>query len=431
MGILCIEGADVITVADGCEVHSGWTFEAVDGEITYVGPAEEFGPSGQPDDLIDGANCLLLPGFVNAHTHAAMTLFRGSADDMELQPWLEDRIWPVEMKLKPEDVYWGTMLAAAEMLRAGITCYNDMYHLPEHGTRAALEAGIRMCPSGVLLGFLSNAKDLLREAVEFCQEYDEAGGGRIKPMIAPHAPYTCPRPMLEKVIAAADDIGVPIHIHLAETEDNVRSALDNYGMRTIHAMKEIGLFAVPVAAAHCVHLDETEIETLAESQVGVVHCPGSNMKLSSGIAPVPELLAAGATVGLGTDGCASNNNLDLLEEARLAALLAKVHSDDPTALPAEVALTLATHGGAEALNLGDRIGTLEVGKRADVILIDVDQPHFYPRHNLVSHLIYAARAGDVRTTIVDGKVLLRDCQFTELDEQEIIAHACESADRLF
>jgi len=188
---------------------------------------------------------------------------------------------------------------------------------------------------------------------------------------------------------------------------------------------------VPVAAAHCVHLDETEIETLAESRVGVVHCPGSNMKLSSGIAPVPELLAAGATVGLGSDGCASNNNLDLLEEARLAALLAKVHSDDPTALPAEVALTLATHGGAEALNLGDRIGTLEVGKRADVILIDVDQPHFYPRHNLVSHLIYAARAGDVRTTIVDGKVLLRDCQFTELDEQEIIAHACESADRLF
>jgi len=431
MGNLRVQGAEVITMADGCQVHSGWTLEAVDGVITYVGPGDRFQPSGEADDLLDGTNRLLLPGFVNAHTHAAMTLLRGSADDMELKPWLEGKIWPVEMRLAPNDVYWGTMLAIAEMLRAGVTCFNDMYHAPEEGTRAALEAGIRMCPSGVLLGFVPGAEERLMQAAEFCREYDEAGGGRIKPMIAPHAPYTCPRLMLEKVIAQADEIGVPIHIHLAETEENVQFALDNYGKRTIQAMQEVGLFSVFVSAAHCVHLDDTDVKILAESRVGIAHCPGSNMKLSSGIAPVARLLAAGATVGLGTDGCASNNNLDLLEEARLAALLAKLDTGDPTVVPAEQALTLATRGGAEALNLGDRIGTLEVGKRADAILIDLDQPHLYPRHSLPSHLIYAARAGDVRTTIVDGKVLLRDGEFTDLDEAEIIARACETARRLF
>jgi 5-methylthioadenosine/S-adenosylhomocysteine deaminase len=396
-----------------------------------VGPGEAFQPSGEPDDLIDGTDCVLLPGLVNAHTHAAMTLFRGSADDMPLEPWLEQKIWPVEMKLRPADVYWATKLAIAEMLRAGVTCFNDMYHFPEAGARAAIDAGIRMCPSGVLLGFLPNAEDLLSEAIEFCREFEEAGGGRITPMLAPHAPYTCPRPMLERVIAAACGLGVPIHIHLAETQDNVQSALDSYGKRPIEAMQEIGLFQVFVSAPHCVHLSDAEIEIIARAPVGVAHCPGSNMKLSSGVAPVPELLAAGATVGLGTDGCASNNNLDLLEEARLAALLAKVNTGDPTALPAETALTLATRGSAEALSLADRIGTLEPGKRADCILIDLDQPHLYPRHNVVSHLIYAARAGDVRITIVDGEVLLRDGEFTRLDEREVIARTCESADRLF
>ncbi len=450
MGTLRIEGAEIIIPLErDCQIHHGWTFEAVDGEITYLGPAgagtvippgrDDRPPQpdssavalAKADELIDASGCVLLPGLVNAHTHAAMTLFRGSADDMELQPWLEEKIWPVEKRLTPEDVYWGTMLAIAEMLRAGVTCFNDMYHFPEAGARAAIETGIRMCPSGVLLGFLPDAEDLLRKAVAFCEEFREAGDGRITPMLAPHAPYTCPQPMLENVIGAAAELEVPIHIHLAETEDNVQSSLDSYGLRPIEAMREVGMFNVFVTAAHCVHLSQAEIEIIAATPVGVAHCPGSNMKLSSGIAPVSDLLAAGATVGLGTDGCASNNNLDLLEEARLAALIAKVRTNDPTALPAETGLTLATRGGAEALGLSDRIGTLEVGKRADVILIDLEQPHLYPRHNLVSHLIYAARAGDVRTTIVDGKVLLRDGEFTALDEREVIARACESAERLF
>jgi len=431
MATLCIENALIMAMAREPVVETDRTFEAVDGVITYVGPAEDYYPTSGPDVTIDASGMLLLPGFVNAHTHAAMTLFRGAADDMPLKPWLEEKIWPVEAKLTEDDVYWGTMLGIAEMLRAGVTCFNDMYHLPEMGVKAAENAGMRMCPSGVLLGILPNAGDMLEEAAEFCHTYPRRPDSLIAPMIAPHAPYTCPREMLERVIATAADCNVPLHIHIAETETDLQWSLENYGKRTVQAMKEVGLFGVPVLAAHCVHLDEADIAILAEERVGIAHCPGSNMKLASGMAPVRDLVAAGATVGLGTDGCGSNNNLDLLEEARLAALLAKVQTMDPTAVPSETALHMATLGGAEALFLGDVIGSLEPGKRADCILIDLDQPHLQPPHDTDSHLIYSAHASDVRTTIVDGDVLMRDGELTKLDQAEIIAKARESAERLF
>ncbi|MCD6360611.1 MAG: amidohydrolase family protein, partial [Armatimonadetes bacterium] len=251
MPILRIENAVIMTMAAGpAAPEEGWVFEAVDGEITYVGPAESFEPSGEPDELLDAAGMLLLPGFVNTHTHAAMTLFRGAADDMPLKPWLEEKIWPVELRLTPDDVYWGTMLGIAEMLRAGVTCFNDMYHVPEMGTRAAEDSGIRMCPSGVLLGILPNAGDMLAQAAEFCGEYPRRPDSRIAPMIAPHAPYTCPREMLETVIATAAECGVPLHIHLAETQANVEWSLETYGKRPVQAMRDIGLFDVPVLAAH-------------------------------------------------------------------------------------------------------------------------------------------------------------------------------------
>ncbi|MEA3402852.1 MAG: amidohydrolase [Armatimonadota bacterium] len=431
MAILRVEGAQIITMADEAQAREGWTLEAVDGEITFVGPAEELQPAGEPDELIDGSGCLLLPGLVNAHTHAAMTLFRGSADDMPLKPWLEQRIWPVEAKLTKDDVYWGTMLGAAEMLLAGVTCFNDMYHHPHAGTQAAMDAGIRMCPSGVLLGILPNADDMLDEALDFTAEFADRDDLCIHPMLAPHAPYTCPREMLERLVEVATDLGVPIHIHLAETEDNVQASMETYGKRPVQAMEEVGLFDVPVSAAHCVHVDETDIGIIADRGVGVAHCPGSNLKLASGMAPVQALTCAGARVGLGTDGCGSNNNLDLLEEARLAALVAKVREDDPTTVPAEAALRLATIGGAQALFLEDRIGTLEPGKRCDCILVDLGAPHLYPRHSLVSHMIYSARAGDVHTTIVDGRVLVRDRRLTTIDLEETVAKVAESAERLF
>ena len=435
MAILRIDGAEIITMAGEARVESGWTLEAVDGAITYVGPAEGLAPSGEPDELIAGGGCLLLPGLVNAHTHAAMTLFRGAADDMPLDPWLREKIWPVEAKLSEDDVYWGTMLGIAEMVRAGVTCFNDMYHMPRVGTRAAEDAGMRMCPSGVLLGILPTADDMLAEAIEFSREYAASAGGTtahcIHPMLAPHAPYTCPREMLEQVIAAALDLGVPVHIHIAETDANVQWSMENYGKRPVQAMDDVGLFDALVLAAHCVHLDAWDIEIVAERGVGVAHCPGSNLKLASGMAPVQALLEAGALVGVGTDGCGSNNNLDLLEEARLAALIAKVREDDPTAVPAEAALRMATIGGAQALHLGETIGSLEAGKRCDCILVDLQAPHLQPQHSLVSHLVYAAQPGDVCTTIVDGRVLMGDRELLTIDLDETIARVTESAARLF
>ncbi len=430
MPTLRIDNAEIITMNGEMGVESGWTLLAVDGEITYVGPVGD-APALEVDELVDGSDCLLLPGFVNAHTHAAMTLFRGNADDMELQPWLEEKIWPVEATLTEDDVYWGAMLGCVEMLRAGVTCFADMYHMPEVGTRASIDAGIRARPSGVLLGLLPNAGDMLAKAEVFCRDHDEAGDGLIKPMLAPHAPYTCPEEMLRQVIGVAGDLGVPIHIHMAETDDNVQWSLENYGARPAEAMKQVGLFDVPVLAAHCVHLDEADIAIMADEAIGVAHCPGSNLKLASGIAPVAAMLAAGVQVGLGTDGCGSNNNLDLLQEALLAALVAKVQTGDPTAVPAAAALRMATLGGAEAVFLADRIGSLEVGKRADCILVDLTAPHMYPRHNLVSDVVYSAQSADVRATIVDGCVLVRDGEFTQLDEAEVMEKACESAARLF
>lgn len=432
MAILRIEGAQIITMADDDhDVHDGWVLEAVDGAITFVGPAEELRPAGEPDEVIDGSGCLLLPGLVNAHTHAAMTLFRGAADDMPLDPWLREKIWPVEAKLTEHDVYWGTMLGIAEMLLAGVTCFNDMYHLPRVGTRAAEDAGMRMCPSGVLLGIIPGADDMLAEAIEFTREYAARPESCIHPMLAPHAPYTVPREMLEKVIAAALELGVPIHIHLSETEENVRWAMEEYHLRPVQAMDRIGLFAAPVTAAHCVHVDAWDIEIIATSGVGVAHCPGSNLKLASGMAPTRALLRSGALVGLGTDGCGSNNNLDLIEEARLAALVAKAREKDPTAVPAEAALRMATIGGARALHLGDIIGSLEPGKRCDCILVDLSAPHLQPHHNLFSHMVYAAGASDVRTTIVDGRVLMRDRTLTTIDLEETLARVSECAARLF
>lgn len=432
MATLRIEGAQIITMADGdTEVREGWVLEAVDGEITYVGRAEDFEPSREPNETIDGSGQLLMPGFVNAHTHAAMTLFRGNADDMPLEPWLHEKIWPVEAKLTEDDVYWGSLLGCAEMLRAGVTCFSDMYHMPRAGTRATTHCGIRMCPSGVLLGIVPHAEDMFEEAKAFAREFAGRDDICVHPMLGPHAPYTVPREMMERVIAAAEEIGVPLHVHLAETEDNVAAAMEAYGRRPIQAMDEVGLFEIDVLGAHCVHLDDRDIEIIAEKGVGVAHCPGSNLKLASGIARTRDLLAANARVGLGTDGCGSNNNLDVLEEARLAALIAKVDTGDPTVVPAEAALRMATLGGAQACFLDYCVGSLERGKRCDCILVDLDAPHMHPRHSIVSHMAYSARSGDVATTIVDGNVLMRDRELATIDLEETCAKVAESAARLF
>ena len=429
MAVLRITNALLLASADR-QPCADAVLQADDGVITYAGPA-----AGAPEcpggaARIDAQGMLLMPGLVNAHTHVAMTLFRGAADDMPLKPWLEQRIWPMEGRLEPADVYWGTLLGIVEMLRAGITCYNDMYHFFPEGARAALESGIRALPSGVLLGFLPNAPALLAEAIEFCVDLAHSGQSRVLPMLGPHAPYTCPDPLLVQVRKAAGEYGLGIHIHLAETAQEVADSLRDHGVTPVRHLADLGLLECRVTAAHCVHLTEEDIALVAEHQLGCAHCPSSNMKLASGFAPVPELLAAGAIVGLGTDGAASNNNLDLLEEARMAALIHKGHRGDPTVVPAPQALHMATLGGAQALGLGDRIGSLEVGKRADCILLDLSRPHNRPLFDVCSQLVYASQASDVHTVIVDGEVLLRDRHFTRLDEERIIAEATARAARV-
>ncbi len=399
------------------------------GLISYAGPADA-APESDGETTIDASDCVVLPGLVNAHTHLAMTLFRGYADDMALQTWLEDWIWPAEMRLTPDDVYWGSLLGICEMLRAGVTCLNDMYHMPEQAVRAAIDGGIRACPSGVLLGFLPNARELLEEAIAFVGGLRRETHPRLHPMLAPHAAYTCPDELLVKVGEAAANLEVPIHIHLSETASEVQDSYDEHGESPVEHLNSLGLLDVPVLAAHCVHLSENDIAILAEKQTGIAHCPSSNMKLASGFAPVTALLAAGAVVGLGTDGCASNNNLDLLEEVHLAALLEKGYSGNPTALPAPLALSMATRLSARALGLSDVIGTLEPSKRADIIIVDMTGVHLQPPRDPISHLVYAARSADVRTTIVEGDVVMDDGEILTVDEAEVIARATECTDHL-
>lgn len=429
MSSLLIRNTTVITLNDRREILPESSIFIREGEIVALIPAGE--PLPPADRVIDGAGQAALPGFINAHTHAAMTLLRGYADDMELQPWLQEKIWPTEAKLQEDDVYWGTLLAIAEMIRAGVTCFNDMYFFYGAATRACREAGMRACLSGVLLGFLPDAEAHLQTAIQWALATKQECAGLVAPMLAPHAPYTCPDPLIKKAVAAAKAAGIGLHTHLSETKREVEESIAQLGVTPIAHMAQLGLFdQSPVVAAHCVWATAADIEILAEGRVGVAHCPGSNMKLASGAAPIAKMLAAGVRVGLGTDGPASNNNLDVLEEARLASLLAKMHGFDPTALKAYDALALATRGGAAALGLEQAIGQLTPGRRADIILVDLEQPHLWPQHDLVSHLIYAARAGDVRTTLVDGQPLMLDRVLQTLDEKEIMAQAAACAQRL-
>ena len=418
-----IRAGSVITMNDRAEILAPGFVVVEDSRIASV-TAEE--PQGEWDRIIGGPDAAVLPGLVNAHTHVAMTLMRGYADDMELMPWLEQKIWPTEFKLKRDDIYWGSLLGMVEMLRAGVTTFNDMYWWFDATAQAAREVGIRASLSAVLLGFMDRAEKDLAAAAEFAEKWRGAADGRITAMLGPHAPYTCPDSIMRSAIETAHDLGLGVHIHLSETASEVKESVEKIGATPIRHMEDIGLFEIhPVLAAHCVHVTDDDIDILARRKVGVSHNPGSNMKLASGTAPVPKMLKAGVILGLGTDGAASNNNLDVLEEARLAALVHKLVCDDPTCVTAYQALELATRGGARALGLDDRIGMLAPGMKADIILIGLDRPHLTPRHNVVSHLVYSARACDVQTVLVNGEIVVNDGKVTTVDEREVMARAAE------
>jgi len=384
--------------------------------ITTVGAVE---PSWSADRTVDCSNKLILPGFVNTHTHAAMTLFRSYADDMALMDWLQTKIWPAEANLTGEDVYWGTLLAIAEMLKTGTTTFADMYFFMNDVAEAVAQSGIRAVLARGMAGVAPTAGQALVESEEFYRSWHGGADGRITVMLGPHAPYTCPPEYLKKVVALAQLLGAEIHIHLSETLGEVDECRKNHGKSPIELMNDLGLFEHGVLAAHCVHVSAADIAIMAEKGVRVAHNPGSNMKLASGVAPLPQMLAAGICVGLGTDGTASNNNLDMLEELRLSALLHKVNTLDPLVIPAAKAVELATASGAAAVGLGRVTGQLAPGYKADIAILSMDATHWYPRHDRLSLLTYAASAADVDTVLVDGKILLDNRKLTTIDEQQL------------
>ncbi|MBM7854381.1 5-methylthioadenosine/S-adenosylhomocysteine deaminase [Desulfohalotomaculum tongense] len=430
MSQIIIRNVDILTMTEGQEIIKKGEIAISGNKILSVGEKGSAPENFEPAVQIDGSNMVAMPGFVNCHTHAAMTLLRGYADDLPLMEWLNNKIWPLEAKMKAEDIYWGTLLACVEMIKSGTTTFADMYAFMDQAAEAAVESGMRAVLARGLIGVAPNGAEALEESRDFISRYQGAAGGRITTMLGPHAPYTCPPDYLEKVMGAAEELGVGIHIHLAETLTEERDIVKQYGRRPVQHLEGLGLFNYPTLAAHCVHVDDEDIRILAENNVGVAHNPESNMKLASGIAPVQKMLAAGVKVGLGTDGASSNNNLDMLEEMRTAALLQKVSHMDPTAMPAYKALEMATAGGAGALGLENEVGRLKAGLKADIILVNFNKPHLYPRHDICAHMVYSAHSADVDTVIIDGELVMQNRKILTLDEEEIFQNVDRCIERL-
>ncbi len=375
------------------------------------------------DRVISGKDQLVIPGFINAHTHLAMVLMRGYADDLPLRRWLAEEIWPLEAQLTDEDVYWASLLGIAEMIRSGTTCFADMYFHMDVVAQAVKESGIRaLLAYGIIAPELGDKlAQELRVTEEFVERHHGTAEGRIRTAVAPHAPYTCHPAVWQRAIELAQQHQLIIHTHLSETRGEVQEALQRWGKTPVAYLESLGVFEAPVLAAHCVHLADGDIRLLAEHDVNVVHNPTSNLKLASGVAPVKRLLDSGVNVALGTDGASSNNNLDLLEEIRLAALLQKGILEEASALAAPEALKLGTERGAWALGWNE-IGRIEVGKRADLAILDMGRPHWVPQYEVISNLVYSAQAADVRTVIIDGRIVMEDHEIQTFDEEAAKAH---------
>lgn len=383
--------------------------------------------SGESADVtIDGSRKAAIPGLVNTHTHAAMTLFRGYADDMLLQDWLSTKIWPLEQKLTSEHIYWGTKLACLEMIRSGTTCFSDMYFFMENTARAVDEMGIRGVLSEGFIDLMNpdTAREQFKSSVSLVKAIRSMQNERVVPSIGPHSIYTVSEESLKMIADFARQENLLIHIHLSETREEVESCIERHGKRPAQYLDDIGFLGPNVLAAHSVWLDKEEIGILKSHDVKVSHNPVSNMKLAVGRAiPYSEMRSAGVLVSLGTDGCASNNTLDMFEAMKFAALYQKAHTGDATVLPAQEALGMATINGARAIGID--AGELSPGKLADIVLIDLDMPQLQPGHNMVSDLVYAANGNCVDTVMCDGKILMRDKQIE--GEEDILEKAREAA----
>jgi 5-methylthioadenosine/S-adenosylhomocysteine deaminase len=389
--------------------------------VTAIGPADEFG-DWSVSQVIDAHGGIIMPGLINSHTHAAMTCFRGLADDLPLMTWLNDHIFPAEAKLDDQKVYLGAMLACAEMIMSGTTCFCDMYLFEDAVARAAKDAGMRAVVGEVLYDFDSPNYGPIENGIGYTQNLIDSWqeDPLVSIAVEPHSAYLCAPELLEKAFKLAQSHNLMFVIHLAESKSEVEQIRERFDRTPVEYLAELGVLAPNVLACHCVELTEKDIALLQRFDVKVAHNAESNMKLASGVAPIPRLIDEGICVGMGTDGCASNNDLDLFQEMDSVAKLHKAKSLDPTVMDAPTVLKMATINGARALGLDPIIGSLEKGKKADLIIVDTNKPHLTPMYNPVSHLVYAAIGSDVTTSIINGTVVMEDGTIKTMDIKAVM-----------
>jgi 5-methylthioadenosine/S-adenosylhomocysteine deaminase len=427
---LLILGGTILTMDDQWSIVANGGVAIRAGAIVAVGPAQAIQTAYVAPSTLRADGCLIIPGLINAHTHAPMTVYRGLADDLPLDTWLKEYIWPAESRtVNPDMVYWGTLLAADEMIRSGTTLFADMYFFEDDIGRAAADAGIRALLGEALVEFPSPNFKTPAEGLAYVRASFQrwAGHPLVSTILQPHSTYACSPDLLTKSKALANEFGAPLLLHCCESAQEVADVVRQSGRRPVALLESLGLLDRNTVFAHGVHLTDEEISLLAQRGVSIAHCPESNMKLASGMARVPALLAAGVNVALGTDGAASNNDLNLWGELQTAARLYKVVSGDPTVVPARQAVWMATRGGARAFGLEDRLGSLQAGKRADLVLIDLSAPHLVPMYDPYSHLAYAVRPSDVKTVIIEGRLVLKDRVLQTIDEAEVYARVGELA----
>lgn len=424
---LIIEDGMILTMKGDLKPLIGYSVVVKGDSIEALGPKEQIQGIYSAQQVISAKDSLVLPGLINGHTHGPMTIFRGLADDMPLMEWLEKYIFPVESNLRAEWVRCGALLACAEMLLAGTTTFCDMYLFEREVAKAAKEAGIRAIVGEVLYDFPSPNYGPWEKGLKYTEELilEWMDDPLIKVAVEPHAPFTCSPDLLRRCRELANRYEVPLMIHLSETRDEVNRVKDTYGLTPIRHLANLGIFDGPTVADHVVWADDEELDSLAHHAVGVIHNPESNMKLASGVARVEQMIKRGIKVGLGTDGAASNNDLDLMREMDTAAKLHKAKAMDPTVLDSKTVLRMATCMGAEALGIQGIVGTLEPGKRADLIILDLKGPHMTPVHDILSQIVYCARGSDVRTVIVNGQVAVKERELIKVDVKRIVEEAQE------
>ncbi|CAH8713209.1 amidohydrolase [Paenibacillus thiaminolyticus] len=414
-----IKNVIIVTMKDGEAPYHGDIHIAGD-TIQQIGPSLDV----EADEVIEGEGMVAMPGLINAHQHTPMSLLRGFSDDLKLMDWLERKMLPAEANMTPEDIYWGAKLSMAEMIKSGTTAFADMYIHMDEVAAAVEEVGMRASLSRGMVFLQDDRGQRLTEALGLIERWNGKADGRITTMLAPHAPYTCPPEPLKHIARLAEAMSLPIHIHLAETTEEVVSIREKYNETPAQYLYNTGLFEkAHVLLAHGVHMTRGDIGLLKGMRGGVAHNPVSNLKLGCGIAPIVDMINQDIVVGLGTDGAGSAATVDLFEEIKAAAWLQKLDYGDPTRLPAGQALRMATRESAKLLNIDREVGTLEAGKRADLILIDMNKPHLQPIHQIESLLAYSANGADVDTTIVNGQVLMRHRQLMTIDEDEVLRQA--------